>query len=315
MKASTILTIILAAVPTAVPAQEKTDTLLCKSGVDQVVISESRGVVTVAVKGNDADGGYHKEFTSVFPDSATIASSQHEYRGIPRITIGKCPDESHWRRTLECNIGLHIGFVAATNKPRSMRVNAGRINDISLLDILSYRAARKDSRHAFSFGFGLSWRYISLKNSQEFFYGAPYYNYVWTGKEPEEPSGFDEDGTVSVGKKLNGHTVKNSRVGTFSLSFPLLWHYTFAKNHKLTVGPIFNYNVHGSLKTTYAEGNTESQSSTTKIGYRPFTVDAYAAITIAGGVNAYARYTPMHFFKDGRGPEMQMLSFGLAVGL
>lgn len=316
MKSAIILLSAIALTASAASAQEKSDTLLNKSNVEKVVISESNTGVTVTVKGKDGGSDYQKEFTSLYPDSQVVASSQYEYRGIPSVTIGKDDDNARWRRTLECNIGLHIGFVAAPQKPGDMNVNIGRLNDFSLLDLLSYRARLKKSHHSFSVGFGLSWRYVSLKNSQMFHYGT---------YGPAEYQDLDmlsgpqmcylEDGKVSYDSNFEGKTVKNSRVGIFSLSFPVLWHWNFAKNHNLVLGPIFNINTHGSVKTTFNDGNIDSQEASNKIGYRKFTVDAYGSITIAGGVSAYVRYSPMHFFKAGRGPEMQMLSFGLAVGL
>lgn len=309
MKSIIILISAFIAATSSVSAQEKCDTILNKTNVARVVISESNSGVTVAVKGKDDDGDYQKEFSSLYPDSTTVASSQYEYRGIPNIVIGKDCEHALWRRTLECNIGLNIGFVAAPQKPGDMKVNVGRLNDFSLLDILSYHAGIKKSHHSFSFGFGLSWRYISLKNSQMFHYGT-----LIIDLANSSGYGYLNDGVVSYDDKFE-KTVKNSRVGIFSLSFPLLWHWNFAKKHNLVLGPIFNINTHGSLKTTFNDGNTESQESTTKIGYRRFTVDAYGSVTIAGGVSAYVRYSPMHFFRANRGPEMQMLSFGLAVGL
>lgn len=280
----------------ALRAQEKCDTLLKKRNVSEVTISESRGSVSVAVKGKDQNGEYSKEYSSVYPDNTTVHSSQWERGGYTRIYLGNDSANRHWRHEIIGNIGLHLGFMAAASKPEKMQLNTGRISDISLLNIISYRATLRNSPHAFSIGIGLTWRSYPLKNTQTFSVS---------------------EGVLGYSSYSGSSTLKRSRLKVFSLSFPALWHFTFANKHSLVVGPIVNINTHASVKTVVTNGNTDAEEyvSGSSIGRRIITVDAYGAINILGGVSAYVRYSPMNVLKEGRGPRLKPLSFGLAIGI
>lgn len=287
------LIFILLALTTAVQAQEKQDTLVSKSNIDEVVISESKNNISVSIKGKDATGEYSKEYNSVLPDGVSVTSNQWERRGYTNFKICASDTTRHWLNEIVGGGSLLLGFMTTTDTPNGMKLNHGRLSELSWLDIVSYRAQLKNSSHSFSVGFGLSWRSFPLLNSQTYTIS---------------------DGKVGFADYQGSSTLKRSRLKVFSLSVPVLWNWKFCRKHTLKLGPIVNFNTHASLKTTMKNGDTESALSTNDISKRPVTVDLYGAIEISGDFGLFVRYSPMNIFKTGATPTMRPLSFGFQFG-
>lgn len=278
----------------AVQAQEKKDTICAKENVEEVVISESQNNITVSVKGSNSDGAYTSEYVTVIPDSVTMLSTQHEQRGFTNFKLcGSTTKSRRWSNEIIGGGSLLLGFMTTTDTPEGIRLNHGRVSEISWLNMVYYQARLKNSRHAFSIGFGLSWRSFSLINTQTF------------GIDAGRVSFADYDGTA---------TLKRSRLKVFSLSVPVLWTWKFCKNRNLKLGPILNFNTHASLKTTTEGGSTEWDVSTNDIAKRPVTMDMYGSVEIASDCGIYLRYSPMSIFKTNVAPDLRPLSFGVVFG-
>jgi hypothetical protein len=102
-------------------------------------------------------------------------------------------------------------------------------------------------------------------------------------------------------------------LSAFSLQVPLLYTHNFDNKGEwsVTLGGIVNFNT-GAHATRLFDYNDESYEVETKsIGQRPVTIDGFLKIGTPCFFDLYVKYCPNEFFKDGRGPKMRQLSFGL----
>lgn len=110
-------------------------------------------------------------------------------------------------------------------------------------------------------------------------------------------------------------TQKNtsSSLNTFSLQVPLVYtHYFDDKcNWMLSLGALVNFNIVAEAYRHYTFNNEDYDVSTGRLGQRPVTIDPVVIFDAPYIPAIYCRYSPMTFFKDGRGPKMHQLSFGI----
>lgn len=105
----------------------------------------------------------------------------------------------------------------------------------------------------------------------------------------------------------------HSSLSIFSLQVPLLYtHYFDAKcKWMLSVGALVNFNVSTRANRYYTFNDEEYDVSTSGLGQRPVTIEPTVIFDAPYIPPLYCRYSPMTFFKDGRGPKMHQLSFGI----
>ena len=218
-------------------------------------------------------------------DSIVIKKSQSTSWGnnIPKIYIGADDVE------LEATAHLGLGLVSPTNVSSEMDFPFGSSWEIFFTPLVFELYMNKTKGDLISLGMGFDWRNYRMTNDVCFKINA--------------------DGTVGLGNYHEGASPKFSRVKVFSLNFPLLYEHKFNRQWGLGIGPVFNLNTYGSIKTRYKKDGSDHKLVEKQIGYRKFTIDAMFILENPI-VDLYLKYSPMSVLKD-NDQKFQSMSIGI----
>lgn len=203
--------------------------------------------------------------------------------GLPLSKSGK----SQWDLI---STGLGIGWVTPVNSSPFLDTSMGRSLEFTWGIALGVRWSY--GRHAIASGLGFDWRNYSLKKDCYFH------------KE--------EDGGITLLPFEQGVSERSSRLQTFSLQIPVLYHLSFGKRSQFSfyAGPVLNFNTGGHISTKYTIGSDKISIKTGKIHQSPVTVD------LMGGIgwrsfSIYARYAPMKVLRSSAGLDFRSFSTGI----
>lgn len=159
---------------------------------------------------------------------------------------------------------------------------------------LRYKYTPKKALQTYSVGLWCNWRRYTLYEDRMFVKGE----HSIVGLEPYP--------ALSCSKYSSIHL--------FSLSVPFFFTQQFGHNShwRLTLGPVVNFNLKGSISNEYTIGDHEYDVITKGIEYRPVTVDIMGFVTYKK-VSAYFKYSPMNVLKKDKGPQFHSLSFGVLL--
>ena len=101
----------------------------------------------------------------------------------------------------------------------------------------------------------------------------------------------------------------------FSIQVPLVYTHYFdnREGFGFSLGAIVNFNTGAHATARWSTGDYDYLETLHGLGQRVVTVDGLAVIHIPSFLDVYCKYSPMTFFRDGRGPKMHQLSFGLCL--
>ncbi|MGM9869584.1 MAG: hypothetical protein ACI30R_08175 [Sodaliphilus sp.] len=187
--------------------------------------------------------------------------------------------------------GLAFGFVDAVAS--DAEVKPGKSFEISWLNVVG---AKYNTGHGqrISVGVGLDWKNYKLATSQHF---AP------------------TDNGISLQPYPEGATKRSSRLKVFALELPVIVRQRFGRYVDVFAGEITNFNLHSSLLTTYTTSEGKVKESVSKNLHT-----SKVTFDVIGGVNyrkvgLYLRYSPCPVIKNGFGPKLNTLSWGIVLGL
>lgn len=267
------------------------DTVMSIKNATNVIITESPAGLKMTVKGTDNDPEFQSTYISEFGPDAVVKS--HQEFEMPYLFRTR----NYSTNQIVMFKGLHAGFCGTIGTPGSMDVQMGKSFEIGIDNLIAYELRLKGDRDAFSLGLGINWR-----------------NYRMTA----ETRFIEQDGIITTSAYPENTEGRYSRLKIFSLGFPLMYEHRFPINMLATrsmivnIGAIFNWNSYGSMKTAWKEADgTKAEQFSKRIGQRKFTVDIMAAVQVAPASGFYVKYSPMDFFKKGRGPEFQTISTGI----
>lgn len=202
---------------------------------------------------------------------------------LPKVTISD--DEVD----MEATAHLGIGFVSPHNVSTGLDFPFGKSWEIFFTPIVFELYMNKVKGDLISLGVGFDWRNYRMTNDTRFLPAA--------------------DGSVALGAYPEGAKPQFSRVKVFSLNFPLLYEHKFNRQWGLGIGPVFNLNTYGSIKTRYKKDGEKHKLMEKNIGQRKFTVDAMFILENPI-VDLYLKYSPMDVLKD-NDVNFQSLSIGI----
>ena len=106
-------------------------------------------------------------------------------------------------------------------------------------------------------------------------------------------------------------TYSSLNVARFAV--PLLYKHSFDKRCRwsLTLGAMVNFNIAGSASRHFTVGDEDYDITLNHIGVRPVTIEPVVMFNAPYVPTIYCKYSPMTMFKDGRGPKMKLLTFGI----
>ena len=257
----------------------------------KVVITEKNGktynVSVIGRKDND-EYSYNKTI-SIGDQSSSIEKEKNTSWdfNLPFISKKKKKNPS----TSEDIGGIGLGLVNATGAPSDMNVNMGASWEIMFDHLLRLKYYPFWSRTSFSIGFGMTWR-----------------NYRMNGYNR-----FDKDNSnIIISSYPENADISYSRLKVFSLTMPLMWNQPLNDKVDFSLGPVVNFNTHGSMRTVYKLDGKSIKDSNKEIHQNPVTVDIMAALTFKS-IGLYFKYSPTKVLNTDFGPEFHSLSTGITL--
>ena len=284
-KKAFLATVIMCCLSTSAFSETVGDTIIIEKP-SKVRIETRDTVQRIVINGSKEDPQYHYMQRISISDSSDVRRTIKNVKDFNKISIpGKDGKPSKWESSIHFNLGLN----AALNTPKGYDFKVWPSFEVGLNWLADWRPYGK--QNVWSVGFGANWRTYRLSKDNFWAKGnnglemAPYYDY-------QKETGTSLDVT--------------------SIDIPVMYTHYFDSKQKwgLTLGAIVNWNCYARAKNHYEMGDMEFDESIKKIGQRPITIEGLAIVRMPSLPDIYCKYSPMEFFKDGRGPKMHQLSFG-----
>ena len=275
---------------------EKADTLLKTETPSRMVITESPEGTRITVTGYGEEG-YEASVLSEYPSESSVSSRQMTLGGGMLGLIAdkdeRCGSGSNWEAVVD---GICIGLDKATGLGNCRGMQWSKSFEIGWLNCIG--VAYSFGPSSVSLGVGFDWRNYKTTFSDRCLVVTPEKGIDW-------------------GSVKEGDNVRFSRLKIFSLQLPLLYRLRIPKTSlNLKVGPIFNFNTYGSLKTSYYDSNGNKWEDFTKdINQRIFTVDFFGSLSLCNAVGIYVRYSPMKVMNASDGLNFRPLTIGVGFGI
>lgn len=253
---------------------------------DSVTIRQFDDHLQVNIFGEKDNPDFRYQYTHKTSADDEVTNSEWNFR-IPFIDKSKPvrPSEHDFEMG-----GLGFGFVNALNAPQPMNVDMGNSYEI-FFDALRFRWRPWRNGTSFSIGFGFSWRNFRMTGNTRF---------------------VQNDNTMGFDTYPENADVKFSRIKVFSLTLPVMFHQSFAKNFQFGCGAVVNFNTHASMKTVYKLNGEEHKFSTDNIHQRRATVDLMAYLKFKV-LSLYVKYSPSDVLVNDFGPKFNSLSVGFIL--
>ncbi|MCM1482751.1 MAG: hypothetical protein NC043_00310 [Muribaculaceae bacterium] len=274
---------------------EAPDTLLSVEHATEVTVTESPNGMKVEVKGLPSDSTFTTTYVRPFDSPIRINAR----RWNSPISLGSVSDNKPltWDLTVG---GPGIGWINACGQPDGTGIEMGKSLEISWLHMIGVKYIAPWRTSSISLGFGFDWR--NYRNSTSSARFIPL-----------------DNGTVGLAPYPDDVTHTSSRLKVFSMGLPLLWHQTlpfnlFSNRAIITLGAVFCYNSHASLRTAWTDADGVKVVQTSNdIGQRRFSVDMIAVLRLWGGLGVYARYSPNSVLRGAGQLQFRPLSTGLIL--
>lgn len=255
--------------------------------VTDITVAETPREVNVVYTDND---GKERSYTFSFPDPDN--RQQSSYIGSRWHDLSLTLSSQHPVKWSLSTAGLSLGWVTPTSSSPYFDPSMGRSIELSWLEVIGVRMSYC-SIHAET-GIGFGWRNFVTSGDRAFIKNN-------AGQIALEPYPADT-------------YAHRSRIKLFSLQLPVLFGVDFGHHRLFSVnfGPIINFNTSASIETQYKSGDHSYTVSTSHIGQRPVTVDAYLALSW-NSIGLYARYSPMNILKKQTGMDFGAFSTGIVL--
>ena len=156
----------------------------------------------------------------------------------------------------------------------------------------------------------LSWQYKPYKSGRvELNFGVNWRNFRMKGDNR-----FLKDGNnLTIAPYPTGAEIKFSRVKVFSMTLELMYRQKLAKHIDIGVGPVVNFNTHGSIKTRYKIDGEKKKETSSNIHQNTVTADFKAEVGIRP-LAFYIKYSPMNILDTNYSPGFHPFSAGIIIG-
>ena len=264
---------------------------------DTVKITNSNSYVAIEVKKKDGDYILKKEIS----DNITVITEKSKEWNFDIPFIGKnqtkeknsgiCDQKLHFHMLRYMEYGM--GLVTATNQAEGMDVkmaNCGWEFTFNNLFGLYFRPAK---RTLLLMNFGLNWRNYRMKNENRFL------------KDGNKPI---------VAPYPDGADIEFSRIKIFSMTTEMMLQQNLTKNIMVAIGPVINFNTHGSIKTRYKLNGEGQKETSSNIKQNAVTIDYKAEVGISP-ISFYFKYSPSNVLNTDFGPQFHSMSAGLILNI
>ena len=285
MKKLLLLLALIGVSATQSEAETVGDTLVIEN-VGKVTIETDSNVQHIVMKGSKENADFLYDQRIEYSDSSAFKRTVKTTKKYIARPITKT-------KNVEANLHFLFGFSTMLNAPSDYSFSLWPSFEWSFGGTIDWTPFGK--RNVWSTGLMFDWRNYRLNDDKYF------------GKNSS-----NEMQLLSYGV---GDSDKKSTMVAFSLQVPLLYTHNFDKKGKwhVTLGALVNFNTGAHTTRQYIYNDEDYEVKTTGIGQRPVTVDGYLELGIPSFPDLYVKYSPNTYFKDGRGPKMHQLSFGLSL--
>lgn len=267
------------------------DTIIVVKNPNKVTIEKTRNSMSVKVEGSADNPSYFYSQTMEVDSAATVITKEKNGNWDFNIPfVGKSTEKRKHRMEL-CVGGFGFGVVNALDAPDGMDVDMGASYELMWDNMLKFNYYVVPYTTSVSLGFGMTWR-----------------NYRMTGR-----TRFIQEGdNLVLGNYPEGAEIKFSRLKVFSLTVPLMINQSLGRKVVLSVGPVINFNTHGSLKTRYTLGGEKVKEKSNNIHQNRMTVDLMAKLRFKS-IGVYAKYSPSDMLNTEFGPKFRSFSTGITL--
>jgi hypothetical protein len=303
MKKMTLVAAMLLMSVFATQAQIKTekDSIKVIINPDTVKITDSSNYVSIEVKKKDGDYILKKEISdnniTVITEKSKewnfdipfIGKNQAKEKYSRNTGIGNQKLNFHMLRYMEYGMGL----VTATNQAEGMDVKMANCGWEFIFNNLFGFYFRATKSTQLQMNFGLNWRNYRMKNENRFL----------------------KDGNkLIVAPYPDGADIEFSRIKIFSMTTEMMLQQRLTKNIMVAIGPVVNFNTHGSIKTRYKLNGEGQKETSSHIKQNAVTVDYKAEVGI-NPISFYFKYSPSNVLNTDFGPEFRSMSAGLIFNI
>lgn len=256
--------------------------------VKKVRIETRDTVQRIVINGSKDDPQLHYVQRIAIPDTNAVRRSMKSVKDFNKITIkNKDGKPSKWESSLHFNIGL----TSALDAPKEYDFKVWPSFEIGLSWLADWHPYGK--KNVWSVGLGIDWHNLAMGDG----------NFLVKG----------ENGMLEMHPYEDDQNERSTLLQMFSLQVPVMYTHYFDNRCKwgLTLGAAVNFNLNATANSSYEIGDDEVDVATKKIGQRPVTFEGIVIAHIPSFPDIYCKYSPSKVFKDGRGPKMNLLSFGL----
>ena len=261
------------------------DTLVVEQA-ERVRIETRDTVQRIVISGMKDDPEFHYVQRIAIPDTSAVRRRFTRIGDFNKVVIA--PREGK-EKTLMISPHLYFGLGTMTGAP----------DGYSLFPSFE-----------FGVGFTADWHPFGRKNmwSAGLMFAVNSYNHssdrYWTT---------DADGVLQLVPFSDDQSHTNGSLSMARLQLPLAYTHRFGSQNRwrLTLGAMLNWNFALSASRSYKYQDESYSVSSNFSGCRPLTVDPFVVFDAPYLPAIYCRYSPMTFFRDGRGPAMHELHFGL----
>lgn len=298
-KITVLMTLMTSLVAGAHDAGQHPDTLKVIKNVSSVVITHCDSTTRISVNGTETDPDYQFSYEVNVDGGSDNAKTQDSSRksrwmpGVPKVNAHTgANDKKNAKFEYIYLRDICIGSLIPLNAPTGI--------DPSIDYSINYMAgmAYAPWRHGpeFSIGAGMIWRSLSIHNG------------MMAAKSA--------DALVMVNRPAEYNSVKSS-IYSFGFTIPVMITQRIVKDFGLSVGAVVNLNTYTTASTEYKIGDIRYKEDYKNLQQQILTVDLMAKIGLvqSDDLGLYVKYSPMHMFRHGYGPEFTMMSVGVAFGL
>ena len=267
------------------------DTIIVVNNAKKVTIENNKNSMSVKIEGSaDNPDYFYLQKMEVDSTAAFIIEEKSADWDFTIPFVGK-KDEDYKHRTQLCVGSFGFGMVNAINASDGMKVDMGASYELSLDHLLKLNYYLIPYSTSVSMGFGMTWR-----------------NYRMTGH-----TRFIKEGeNLVLGNYPEGADIKFSRLKVYSLTVPFMINQLVGKKTVFSIGPVFNFNTHASLKTRYTLNGEKVKETDNKIHQNRMTIDFMAKLRLSS-IGIYAKYSPSNVLNTEFGPEFRSFSAGITL--
>lgn len=252
---------------------------------------ETRDTVQrIVINGSKEDPQLHYVQRISISDTSAVRRSMKSVKDFNKITIkNKDGKPSKWATSLHFNVGL----TSVLNAPDGYDFKVWPSFQLGLRWLADWHPYGK--KNVWSVGLGIDWNYLAMKDDK----------YWYKDKA-------DGD-MLKMRNYEENQSERSTSLQVTSLKVPVMYTHYFDNDCKwgITLGASVNFNISASANRGFELDGEEYDVTTKKIGQRPVTFEGMAIAHIPSFPDIYCKYSPSKVFKDGRGPKMNLLSFGL----